>query len=143
MEVYSCRPNNSSFDDDDDDDDNNDDDDDDENVYVRSTQGPFKKYYIEIVSYPKYIDTELVYLITGGKNLSTDPILKWEIVKKKKKNGYLVDIISLLFVIYLNVKASDKHCQLCMKEKLAIASPMIRINYLTKSRRDLIFLVIY
>ena len=41
------------------------------------------------------------------KNLGTDLTLKWEIVKKKKMS---------------NIKADDEYCNLCMKEKLAIAS---------------------
>ena len=39
------------------------------------------------------------------KNLVTDPILEWEIVKKCRK-----------------YKTGDKYCNLCMEEKLAITS---------------------
>ena len=46
---------------------------------------------------------KFIYVCEIKKNLHTDPILKWEIVKKCCKEG-------------------DKYCNLCMEEKLAIVS---------------------
>ena len=55
-----------------------------------------------------------------NKNLGTDPILKWEIVKKCFK-----------------YKLGDKYCQLCMEEKLAIAS-YNNLNELLDQRSEIL-----
>ena len=55
-------------------------------VYVGSKLGPLKKgITIKEVALTRYIDIELLYLITRGrikKNMSKDPILKRKIIKK-------------------------------------------------------------
>ena len=69
---------------------------------------------MEIVLCMKYIDTELVYLNVWEikKNLRTDPILKWEIIKKKRKKKEKCH----------KYKVGNKHCNLFMEEKFTVNS---------------------